>query len=94
MLGMFRHQLAPELERVLPGRVRQLIHEALEIYGVLVVVHTAPEPRRDRRIDHRVIDEKVRDGVAEHAFRTAGIETLERYRIAPSFRQPRRGDGG
>jgi hypothetical protein len=58
---MFRHQLAPEFERVLAGRMGELVHEALEIEGVLIVVHAAPEPRRDRRIDHRVLDEQVRD---------------------------------
>ncbi len=62
---MIGHQLAPELERVLPGRVRQLVHEALEIDGVLVVVHAAPEPWRDRRVAHGVVDQQVRDGVAE-----------------------------
>src|SRR5262249_29679984 len=31
MLGMVRHQLAPELERVLADRMGKLIHEAFEI---------------------------------------------------------------
>ena len=28
---MLGHQLAPELERVLAGRMRQLVHEAFDI---------------------------------------------------------------
>ena len=89
MLGMVRHQLAPELERVLAGRVRELVHEALEVDGVLVVVHAAPEPRRDVRIAHGVVDQQVRDGVAERAFRAAGIEALEGDRILAVLQAPR-----
>ena len=59
VLGMLRHQLAPELERILAGGVRQFVHEALEIDGVLVVVHAAPEPRRNVRIAHGVIDQQI-----------------------------------
>src|SRR5262244_2064319 len=36
------------------ARDRELVHEAFETKGVLIVVHAAPEPRRDWRIDHRV----------------------------------------
>ena len=68
---MLAHQLAPERERILAGRLRQLVHEAFEIDGVLVVVHAAPEPRRDVRVAHGVVDQQVRDGVAERAFGAA-----------------------
>ena len=67
MLRMVRHQLAAERERVLPGRVRQLVHEAFEIDGVLVDVHAAPEARRHVRVAHGMVDQQVRDGVAERA---------------------------
>src|SRR5215831_5314490 len=94
MLGMFRHQLAPEFERVLAGRMGELVHEALEIERVLIVVHAAPEPRRDRRIDHRVLDEQVRDTVAELPLGAARVEPLERDRVASSFCEACRSDGG
>ena len=81
VLRMFRHQLAPELERILPGRNGQLIHEAFEIDGVLIDVHAAPEPRRNVRVAHRVVDQQVRDRVANRALPPAGVETLERRGI-------------
>ncbi len=93
MLGMLAHQLAAELERILTGGMGKLVHEALEIDGVLVVVHAAPEPWRDRRVAHGMVDQQVRDGVADRAFRAAGIETLERGRIAPILKRSRI-DGG
>jgi hypothetical protein len=61
VLRMLRHQLAAEFERILAGRMRQLVHEAFEIDRVLVDVHAAPEARRDVRIAHRVVDQQVRD---------------------------------
>ena len=96
MLGVVRHQLAPELERVLAGCLRQLIHEAFEIDGVLIVVHPAPEPRRDVGVAHRMVDQQVRDLVAEHAFRPGRIETLEHERIHAVLQQLRQqaGDDG
>ena len=68
MLGMLRHQLAPEFERVLAGRMRQLVHEAFEIDGVLIDVDAAPEARRNVRIAHRMVDQQVRHGVADRGF--------------------------
>ena len=45
-----------------PGRrLRQFVHEALDVDGVLVDVHAAPEARRDVRVAHRMIDQQVRD---------------------------------
>ena len=62
---MVAEQLAAEFQLVLPDRLRQLIHEAFDEDGVLVDVHAAPESRRDVRIAHRVVDQQVRDRVAE-----------------------------
>ena len=61
MLGVIRQQLAAELERVLADRMGELIHEAFEVDGVMVVVHAAPEVRRDMRVSHGVVDQQVRD---------------------------------
>ena len=80
---MFAHELAAELERVLPDRVRQLVHEAFDEDGVLVDVHAAPEARQDVRIAHRVVDHQVRDGVAERVLLALRHEALERERIFP-----------
>jgi hypothetical protein len=43
VLRVVRHELAAELERVLPGRVREFVHEAFEVDRVLVEVHASPE---------------------------------------------------
>ena len=58
---MILHQLAAELERILVGRMRQLVHEAFEVDRVVVDVHAAPEAREDVRVAHRVVDQQVRD---------------------------------
>ena len=81
MLGVLAISLRRNASGSWPAALRQLVDEALEIDGVLVVVHAAPEPRRDVRVAHRVIDQQVRDGVAERAFRAARVEALERDRI-------------
>ena len=65
MLRMIRHQLAAECERILPGRMRQLIHEAFEIDRVLVAVDAAPEARRHMRIAHRMVDQQIGDRVTQ-----------------------------
>ena len=67
MLGVVRHQLAAELERVLSGRMRELVDEALDVDRVLVVVDAAPEADRHVRIAHGMVDGHVRHGVAERA---------------------------
>ena len=79
---MVAEQLAAELELVLAGRLRQLVHEAFHEDAVLVDVHAAPESRRDMRIAHRVIDQQVRDGVAERMLAPEGSEALEAERVA------------
>src|SRR5262249_25327960 len=86
MLGMLAHQLAPELERILPGCVRQLIHEAFEIDGVLVVVHATPEVRRDVRVAYGVVNQQVRDRVAELPLRPAWVEVRNTKGSLPSCR--------
>ena len=81
MLGIVGHQRAAELQRVLAGRLGHLVDEALEEDGVLVVVDAAPEARRHVHVAHRVLDQQVRDGVAELAFGAARVEALEGDRI-------------
>ena len=73
MLRMLPHQLAAELERILAGRVRQFVHEAFHVDGVLVGVHAAPEARRHVRVAHRVVDQQVRHRVAERALRPPAL---------------------
>jgi hypothetical protein len=77
---MICHQLAPELERVLADRMGKLVHEAFEIDGVVVDVHAAPEARRDVWVAHGVVDQKVRDGVAQRRL-APWIEARERGRV-------------
>ena len=79
---MLGHQLAPELERILAGRMGELVHEAFQVDGVLVDVHAAPEARRDMRVAHGMVDQEVRDGVADRRF-AGWREALERGRILP-----------
>src|SRR5438477_7189662 len=52
VLGMVCHQLATELERILAGGMGELVHEAFEVDGILIVVHTTPKVRRDMRVAH------------------------------------------
>src|SRR5262249_20679537 len=82
MLRAAGEELAPEREGILARGVRELVDEALEIEGVLVVVDAAPEARRHRWIAHRVVDEEVLHAVAENALRAARVEALEGRRIA------------
>ena len=81
VLRMPRHQLAPQRERILPGRVRDLVDEALEVDRVLVQVDAAPEARRHVRIAHRVVDQQVRDRIADRRFRSRRVEALEDHGI-------------
>ena len=60
--------LAAEFERVLPGRVGQLVDKAFAVERVVVGVDAAPEAGADVRVAHRVVDQDGRDVVAEHAF--------------------------
>ena len=83
---MLGHQLAAQRERILPGRVRDLVDEALEVDRVVVEVHAAPEAGRHVRVAHRVVDQQVRDRVAERAFGAAGVEALEATGSLPSCR--------
>ena len=82
MLGRIAEQLAPELQRILAGGMRHLVHEAFEIDGVLIVVHAAPESRRQRWIAHRVVDHEIRNRIAEPPLGATRIEALEGDRIA------------
>ena len=78
---MVGHQLAPEGQRILPGRVRELVDEALEVDRVLVQVHAAPEARRHVRVAHRMVDQQRRKRVADRRFRSRRIQALEHHRI-------------
>jgi hypothetical protein len=64
VFGMIHHELAAKLERILASRVRKLVHEAFQINRILIVVHSAPEVRWDVRVAHRVVDEQVRNRIA------------------------------
>ena len=57
--------------------MRKLVHEAFQVNRILIVIHSAPEMRRDVRVAHRVVDEQVRNRIAERALRTARIKALE-----------------
>src|SRR5436305_13915135 len=57
MLGMVRHQLAPELERGDAAFLRRLIDKAFEIDGAVVDVHAAPETRIEVPVAHGRVDE-------------------------------------
>ena len=65
MLGMLAHERAAELERVLAGRPRHLVHEAFHVDAVLVGVDATPGADRHVRVAHHVFDEQVRHGVTE-----------------------------
>ena len=77
MFRVVRHQLAPELKRILADRLGKLVHKAFEIESVLIVIHAAPEVRRDVRIPHGVVNKQVWNRVAESAFCPAGVEALK-----------------
>ena len=74
-------------------RMGELVDEAFEIDGVLVDVHAAPEARRDVRIAHGVVDQQVRDVVAERALRAAGVEALEHDRVLAVLQVLRMSEG-
>jgi hypothetical protein len=61
----------------------ELVHEAFEVDGVLVEVDAAPEARWHRRVAHRVVDQEVRDRVADRRLRPARVQALEGDRVAP-----------
>src|SRR5215467_9458907 len=77
MFRVVRHQLAPELQRILAGRMGKLVHKAFEIESVLIVVHAAPEVGRDVRIAHGVVNKQVWNRVTESTFRAARVEALK-----------------
>lgn len=77
MLGMLGHELAPEGERVLACRMREFVHEAFDVDGVLVEIDAAPETRRHRRIAHRMVDQEIVDRITERTFGPGGEEALK-----------------
>src|SRR6516164_7511861 len=76
VLGMLRHQPAAELKRIFAGCVRQLIHKALKIDGVVVDIDAAPETRWYMWVAHCVINQQVRNRVPDCEL-PARIEPLE-----------------
>ena len=62
---MVLHQRAAEFERVLAGRARAFLDEALHVEAVLVGVDAAPGADRHVRVAHHVLDQQVRHVVAE-----------------------------
>src|SRR4051812_47576693 len=77
MLRVLAHEGAAELERVLAGRPRRLVHEALHVDAVLVRVDAAPGPDRHVRVAHHVFDQEVRHAVAELRVARLLVEALE-----------------
>ena len=69
--------LATEFERVLPGGMGQLVNEALGVQRIVVGVDAAPEAGADMRVAHRMIDQQIRDLVAELAFGAGRVQALE-----------------
>ena len=88
MLGVLASSLRRNVERVLPRRMGEFVHEAFEIERVLVVVDAAPEPRRHRRVAHRVVDQEVRDRIAEDALRAARVQAPGRSPGSRPFCRP------
>ena len=74
-------QLPAQCQRVLLGRVGDLVDEALEVDRVVVEVDAAPETGPYRRIAHRVVDQQVGDRVAQRAFSPGQVQALEDDRI-------------
>ena len=62
---MLCHQLAPEFELVIADRLGELVDEAFEVDGVVIDVHATPEAGLNMRVAHRMIDEDVRNRVAD-----------------------------
>ena len=81
VLGVSGHQLAAQFKRILIGCRRNLVNEALEVDGVLVEVDPAPETRRHVRIAHGVVDQHVREAVADHRLAAAFVQTLKDHRV-------------
>src|SRR6266436_5549063 len=95
VLRMLRHQLAPELERILADRMRQFVHETFEIDRVVIDVHAAPETRRDGGIAHRMLDQKIGNRISNRSV-AARIEALECdgvHAVDQSFRAQAEQDG-
>src|ERR1700716_775908 len=80
VLRMLRHQLAPELDRILAHRMRQFIHETFEVDRVVIDVHAAPVTRRDVGIAHRMLDQKIGNRISDRGV-AGSTEALECGRI-------------
>ena len=70
VFGVVRHQRAAKFQRVFPGRLRHLVHEAFDIDAVLVGVDAAPGAHRHVGVAHRVLDQQVGNAVPQ--LRVAG----------------------
>src|SRR5215467_5580070 len=63
----------------------QLVHKTLAINRVLIGVHAAPETGPDRGVAHRMVDQHVRNVIAERSLCPTRVETLKHCRIHPIF---------
>src|SRR4029077_10625678 len=54
------------------------VDKAFAVDRVMVDVDAAPETRSDMRVAHRMVDQHVRDVIAERGFCPAWVEPLER----------------
>src|SRR5262249_13003110 len=75
--GAVGQQLAPNLERVLAGGMRDLVDEGLQPDGILIGVDAAPEAYRHMRVAYGVLNQKIRNGVTKTRLRATRIETLK-----------------
>ena len=62
---VFRHQLLPQGQRILPARLRHFVDEALHVDRVLVGVDAAPKTRRHMGVAHRMVDGEVVKRIAD-----------------------------
>ena len=81
---MLREELAAVLQRILTGRMGELVDETLQDEAVLRIAHRTPETDRDPGAVQDIIDEHVRYGVGKHITRPA-----HRGRIQVVFEQMR-----
>src|SRR5262249_40349489 len=83
-------QLQAEREGILLELMRQFVDERFDEDSVVIDAYTPPEPGQDVRVPHRMVDEEIRNVVAEIAFRRVPRESLEFDAILAVFQPLRR----
>src|SRR5215471_5927003 len=63
--------------------ISAFVHKTLAINRVLISVHAAPETGPDRGVVHRMVDQHVRNVIAERSLCPTRVETLKHCRIHP-----------